>query len=103
MDIRRRSVIREIIWIGVILFCAGLIGFSIFGRHGWLQLREKETRLEQLQSEIRRLEQENKALKVRIEKLQSDPALLEEEIRKKLLYTKPGETIYQVTEPKDRR
>ncbi len=103
MDIRGRSVVREIVWIVVILFCLGLIGMSIFGNHGWLQLREKEARYEQLQSDIRRLEQENKALRERIEKLQSDPALLEEEIRKKLLYSKPGETIYQVTEPESRK
>lgn len=99
MDIRSRSVMREIVWIVVILFCLGMIGVSIFGNHGWLQLREKETRFQQLQDDIRRLEQENKALRERIEKLQSDPSLLEEEIRKKLLYSKPGETIYQVTEP----
>ena len=103
MDIRHRSVVREIICIGVILFCLGLIGMSIFGTHGWLQLREKETRFEQLQAEIHRLEQENRALRERLDKLQSDPALLEEEIRKKLLYSKPGETIYQVTEPESRR
>lgn len=103
MDIRSRSVVREIVWIVIILFCLGLIGMSIFGNHGWLQLREKEARYEQLQGDIRRLEQENKALRERIEKLQSDPALLEEEIRKKLLYSKPGETIYQVTEPESRK
>ncbi len=103
MDIRSRSVMREIAWIVIILFCLWMIGMSIFGNHGWLQLRDKEARYEQLQSDIRRLEKENKALRERIEKLQSDPALLEEEIRKKLLYSKPGETIYQVTEPESRK
>jgi cell division protein FtsB len=99
MDVKQRSVKMEVVSIVFILICLGLIGFSIFGRQGALRLQDKETELESIQQEIQRLEKENTALRARIEKLENDPVTQEQEIRKKMMYAKSGETVYQVAEP----
>ncbi len=87
----------------MILFCLGLIAFSLFGRHGWLQLKDKRARYDSLQKDIDRIKKENQALKEHIEKLEKDPATMEQEIRRRMMYAKPGETVYQVTDQEDKK
>ena len=70
----------------------------INGKHGlsvWLQKRAED---HQLQREITDLEKENAQLRVRIEKLKSDPDAIEHEAREKLHYARPGEVIYTLPE-----
>jgi cell division protein FtsB len=98
---QKRAVIRELIYIGIILCCLGFIVASLFGRRGWLSLREKEARYESLLRDVDRLKRENDQLKERVDKLQKDPGTVEDEIRRKMMYAKPGEKIYQVTPPKE--
>ena len=101
MPVKKRAVIRELLYIAIILCCLGFIVASLFGRRGWLSLREKEARVEALLQDVDRLKRENQQLKERVDKLQKDPATVEDEIRRKMMYAKPGETIYQVTPPKE--
>ena len=75
-----------------------LMWHVINGKHGlsvWLQKRAED---HQLQREITDLEKENAQLRVRIEKLKSDPDAIEHEAREKLHYAKPGEVIYTLPE-----
>ena len=78
---------------------AGLLMWHVVnGKHGisvWQQMRAED---HQLQREIKNLEQENAQLRVRIEKLKSDPDAIEHEAREKLHYAKPGEVIYTLPE-----
>ncbi|MBN2432750.1 MAG: septum formation initiator family protein [Acidobacteria bacterium] len=101
MKNRHRTVRKELCLILVILFCLGLIGFAIFGDSGWLRLQARQRQYEDLQAEISHLQLRNEALKVRIDKLAEDPDTVELEIRKRLLRIKPGETVYQITQPEE--
>ena len=83
----------------VVVVLAGFLMWHVInGKHGlsvWLQKRAEDR---QLQREITDLEQENTQLRVRIEKLKSDPDAIEHEAREKLHYAKPGEVIYTLPE-----
>lgn len=71
-----------------------MLGWHVFnGRHGissWQQNRAQE---KQLRREIDQLEQENARLRVRVDRLKSDPGAIEHEAREKLHYARPGEVI----------
>ncbi len=66
----------------------------INGKNGLSVWQQKRVEDRQLQKEIQDLQQENSHLRVRIEKLKSDPDAIEHEAREKLHYAKPGEVIY---------
>ena len=51
----------------------------------------------ELQKEIQDLQQENARLKVRVDRLKSDPDAIEHEAREKLRYAKPGEVIVDLS------
>jgi cell division protein FtsB len=64
------------------------------GKHGlsaWNKMRVEDNNL---QKEINDLQQENAQLRVRVDRLKSDPDEIEHEARAKLHYAKPGEVIY---------
>src|ERR1039457_3123438 len=64
------------------------------GKHGLSVWQQKRAEDQQLQREIKDLEQENAHLRNHIERLKSDPDAIEHEAREKLHYAKPGEVIY---------
>ncbi len=74
---------------------AGLLMWHVInGKHGLQVWQQKRAEDHQLQKEIKDLEQENALLRVRIDRLKSDPDAIEHEAREKLHYAKPGEVIY---------
>ena len=79
---------------GVVVALALLLGWHVVnGKHGlsaWQQNRHED---KELRREIDDLQQENERLRVRVEKLKSDPNAIEHEAREKLHYAKPGEVI----------
>ena len=103
MGKKSQTVIKELFHIAIILMCLAMIGMALFGRQGLLHLEEKKSEYEAIRHEIQRLEAENTALKARLEKLEKDPSTQEQEIRKKLMYAKKGETVYQITEPEGKK
>jgi len=78
----------------VVVALALLLGWHVVnGKHGlsaWQQNRHED---KELRKEIDDLQQENARLKVRVEKLKSDPNAIEHEAREKLHYAKTGEVI----------
>src|SRR5580700_8886266 len=71
------------------------------GKHGLSVWQQKRVEDKQLRKEIEELEQENTRLRIRVERLKSDPDAIEREARDKLHYAKPGEVIYALPpEPK---
>lgn len=72
-----------------------LLGWHVVnGKHGlsaWNRMRVEDNNL---QKEINDLQQENAQLRVRVDRLKSDPDEIEHEARAKLHYAKPGEVIY---------
>lgn len=65
----------------------------INGEHGLSVWHKNRAQDQQLQREIKDLEQENAQLRDRIQRLKSDPEAIEHEAREKLHYAKPGEVI----------
>jgi cell division protein FtsB len=63
------------------------------GKHGLSVWQQKRAEDQQLQREIKDLEQENAHLRNHIERLKSDPDAIEHEAREKLHYAKPNEVI----------
>ena len=73
----------------------------VSGKHGLSVWQQKRVEDKQLRKEIEELEQENTRLRIRVERLKSDPDAIEREARDKLHYAKPGEVIYALPpEPK---
>ena len=68
----------------------------INGKHGLSVWHQKRAEDQQLQREIKDLEQENARLRERIERLRSDPDAIEIVAREKLHYAKPNEVIVAV-------
>lgn len=75
-----------------------LLGWHVInGKHGlsvWEQKRQED---KALQKEIQDLQQENARLKIRVERLKSDPDAIEHEARETLHYAKPGEVIVDLS------
>lgn len=75
-----------------------LLGWHVInGKHGlsvWEQKRQED---KALQKEIQDLEQENARLKIRVDRLKSDPDAIEHEARESLHYAKPGEVIVDLS------
>ena len=64
---------------------------------GYLPVIKQNQRMrqdvQQKESEIRKLEEENRRLKASIEAMRSDPQTVERTARQKLGYARPGETV----------
>jgi cell division protein FtsB len=75
-----------------------LIGWHVVnGKHGLSVWEQKRVEDKQLQKEINELQQENSRLRVRVDKLKSDPDEIEHEAREKLRYARPGEVIVDLS------
>jgi cell division protein FtsL len=66
---------------------------AIFNDKGALQVRAQSQKLSTLESEIKKLENENKQLTDEIQALRSDPATIEKFAREELKLVKPGEIV----------
>ena len=75
-----------------------LLGWHVVnGKHGLSVWEQKRVEDKQLQREIDELQQENARLRVRVDKLKSDPDEIEHEAREKLRYARQGEVIVDLS------
>jgi cell division protein FtsB len=80
---------------GVAVVLALLLTWHVIhGKHGLSIWQHERSEDKVLRKQIDELQQENAAMKDRIEHLKSDPDAIEREAREKLHYAKPGEVIY---------
>jgi cell division protein FtsB len=80
---------------GIAVILALLLTWHVIhGKHGLSVWQHERAQDKQLQQQIDQLQQENAAMKDRIDHLKSDPDAIEREAREKLHYAKPGEVIY---------
>jgi cell division protein FtsB len=79
-----------------ILLTLALGWHVVNGKHGLSVWEQKRVQDKQLRKQIDDLQQENARLRVRVDKLKSDPDVIEHEAREKLHYAKPGEVIYDL-------
>jgi cell division protein FtsB len=82
----------------VAVMLALLLGWHVVnGTHGLSVWEQKRVEDKQLQKEIDGLQRENARLRVRVDKLKSDPDEIEREAREKLRYAKQGEVIVDLS------
>jgi len=78
-----------------LLFLLLLLGVAVFGENGVLRAMQAKAQGDALAEDIRRLEEENTALRQEIEALRSDRKYLEDIARKDLGMVKDDELVYQ--------
>ena len=75
------------------LLTVGMVLLAVFDPHGALAVRKQHTRLDQVNSEVAALTEENERLRKQIDQLRHDPATIERIAREQLGLVKPGEVI----------
>ena len=78
-----------------------ILGFTVFGRRGLMDLVRARHQAEALKAETTRIRDENAHLSEEIRLLQTDPAYVERLAREELGMVKPGELVFQFAETKD--
>ena len=73
-----------------------LIVQDVFGTHGVLAMRRSQVEAQQIRTDIRKLDEENKRLGSDVKDLQSDPATIEGHARTHGLQ-RPGEFVFQLS------
>ncbi|MDR2339327.1 MAG: septum formation initiator family protein [Deltaproteobacteria bacterium] len=93
---------RKFFWLGLFfVLILSFIGYIFLSEDGFARnsgLRDMRARLE---AENVRLEEENRQLLARLERLKTDLSFLESQARKKLRFVKPDEIIYRLAEEPD--
>ncbi|MFZ3264404.1 MAG: septum formation initiator family protein [Terriglobales bacterium] len=82
-----------------VLIIAGLLLHATFGANGMVIYRQKRAEMQELQSEVDRLQKANAQYAEQIKLLKSDPATIEKEAREQLHYTRKGEVVFVAPEP----
>jgi len=70
-----------------------ILGFTVFGDHGLLNLARNRRQLQALKMEASRLEKENEKLREEIWRLNNDADYIEQLAREELGMVKPGELV----------
>ena len=79
----------------------GLMTFFALTADSLFRGNELEREKEKLEAEIELYKDENRLLRMQIERSTSDSAYIEDEARKKLGLVRPGETVYRLSEEPD--
>jgi cell division protein FtsB len=75
------------------VLAVGTLLLGIFNDKGLLQVGVQSQKLGDLQAEIQKIEQDNKALAEEIQSLRTDPTMIEKLAREELKLVKPGEVV----------
>ncbi|MDR1298214.1 MAG: septum formation initiator family protein [Deltaproteobacteria bacterium] len=83
------------------LLILAIVGYIFLSEAGLVRSSGLAETKAVLEAENLRLEEENRQLAVRLERIRNDPGYLEDEARKKLGLVRPDETIYRLAEEPD--
>jgi cell division protein FtsB len=75
------------------LLTVAMLLLTVFNEKGALQVHAQAKKLTSIESEIAKLDSENKQLNTEIQALRTDPATIEKVAREELKLVKPGEII----------
>jgi cell division protein FtsB len=75
------------------LLTLAMLLLAVFNEKGALQVHTQAKKLGAIESEITRLDTENKRLTVEIQALRTDPTAIEKLAREELKLVKPGEVV----------
>jgi len=90
---------KAVIVVTAMLTCA-VFYHVVFGANGWMVYQKKKAEYHRLQDELQKLNAENAALQKDVKSLKSDQSAIEREAREQLHYTRPGEVVYVMPQPK---
>ena len=88
--------------LGGFAFLALCALFAVFGSRGVEHWRRQLRQQAELEDVAFRLDQRNRTLRDRFDRLETDDAYLEKVAREKLGWVKPGEIVYRVDRRRDR-
>lgn len=74
---------------------------DVFGAHGLIAMHRSKIKLQQVQAQIEKLNQENQDLQQRIHRLKTDPSAIEKIARDRMGLARPGELIFRMPSLKD--
>lgn len=78
------------------LFVLALVVHDVFGAHGFIAMRRKQSEIERVKKDIDRLNKENTELGEQVKALKTDPKLIEKIAREDLQRARPGEIIIRI-------
>lgn len=78
-----------------VLFCLSAY-YVVFSANGLMIYRDKRHASQELDRQIKTLQQQNSAMENEIKALKTDPKAIEKEARENLHYTRPGEVVYSL-------
>ena len=78
------------------LFVLALVVHDVFGAHGFIAMRRKQSEIERVRKDIDRLNKENVELGEQVKALKTDPKLIEKIAREDLQRARPGEIIIRI-------
>ena len=78
--------------IGVLLCVIGY--YAVFSANGLMDYQKKRRESQELDRQIKQLQQQNGGMEQTIKALKNDPQTIEKEARERLRYVRPGEVIY---------
>lgn len=94
---------RRLLLVPLLLLILMLLGLALFGERGLLRALHALEQKEELQVEIRKLEETNAALNREIEALRRDHRYLERIARKELGLVREDELVYQFPDSGEKR
>ncbi len=77
--------------------CVLLLAALVFGEMGLPRYLGMREHAEQLEREIQDLQRSNRLLRTEIDRVDRDPAKIEQLARERLGYVRKGETVYQLS------
>ena len=86
---------RNVHWFLVTGFVLLLLQ-DVFGTHGVLAMRRSEKEAQEIQRNIKLLDDENQQLQEKVKSLKSDPSAIEKIAREENRLARPGEYIFEV-------
>jgi cell division protein FtsB len=78
-----------------VLLCVSAY-YVVFSANGLMVYREKRRTSQDLERQIKTLQQQNSATEDEIKALKNDPKTIEKEARERFHYARPGEVVYSV-------
>lgn len=83
--------------VGALLCVVGY--YAVFAANGLVDYRHKRQTSQELDRQIKALQQQNAGVEQEIKALKSDPKTIEKEARERLRYARPGEVVYTLSAP----
>jgi len=80
-----------------------ILGFTVFGEHGLMNLVRVRRQAEVMQAEVQRVREENARIADEIRRLQTDRAYIERLAREELGMVKPGELVFQFADTQEQK